>query len=98
MGNDRTPYLFGRRGFLTGMGAALLSTAVSAQTFSPFDSKERLGGYPFTMGIASGEPSSDGFVLWTRLAPKPLEPGGGMPDRPVLVRWQIALVKKCARS
>ncbi|GFE78777.1 alkaline phosphatase [Steroidobacter agaridevorans] len=91
MGNDRTPYLFGRRGFLTGMGAALLSTAVSAQTFSPFDSKERLGGYPFTMGIASGEPSSDGFVLWTRLAPKPLEPGGGMPDRPVLVRWQIAL-------
>jgi len=28
--------------------------------------------YPFTLGVASGEPSVDGFVLWTRLAPDPL--------------------------
>ncbi|HEY5758433.1 MAG TPA: alkaline phosphatase D family protein [Steroidobacter sp.] len=94
MGHDRNSYLIGRRGFLTGMGAALLSTAVSAQATSPFDSPERLGGYPFTLGIASGDPTSDGFVLWTRLAPKPMEPAGGMPDRPVLVRWQIALDEK----
>ncbi len=94
MGHDRDAYLFGRRGFLTGMGAVLLHTAVSAQAFSPFDSPERLGDYPFTMGIASGEPTSDGFVLWTRLAPKPLQPGGGMPQRPVLVRWQVALDEK----
>jgi alkaline phosphatase D len=84
-------FVFGRRGFLTGMGATLLHTAVSAQTVSAFASPERLGGYPFTMGIASGEPTADGFVLWTRLAPEPLQPGGGMPQRPVLVRWQIAL-------
>jgi alkaline phosphatase D len=28
--------------------------------------------YPFTLGVASGDPSPDGFVLWTRLAPIPL--------------------------
>ncbi|HEY0685965.1 MAG TPA: alkaline phosphatase D family protein [Steroidobacter sp.] len=94
MGNERDPFLFGRRGFLTGMGAVLLHTAVSAQTVSAFDSPERLGDYPFTLGIASGEPSADGFVLWTRLAPKPFEAGGGMPQRPVLVRWQVAIDEK----
>ena len=29
-------------------------------------------GDPFSLGVASGSPRSDGFVLWTRLAPKPL--------------------------
>jgi hypothetical protein len=38
-------------------------------------------GYPFTLGVASGDPLPDGVVLWTRLAPGPLaEDGpGGMP-------------------
>lgn len=48
--------------------------------------------YPFTLGIASGDPTSDGVVLWTRLAPKPLaEDGlGGMSGRAVDVDWQVA--------
>src|SRR5258706_224718 len=29
-------------------------------------------GGPFTLGVASGDPLSDGVVLWTRLAPAPL--------------------------
>ncbi|MBP2368914.1 alkaline phosphatase D family protein [Pseudonocardia parietis] len=47
---------------------------------------------PFTLGVASGDPSPDGVVLWTRLAPRPdAEDGlGGMPDRPVDVEWEIA--------
>lgn len=45
--------------------------------------------YPFQLGVASGDPTSDGVVLWTRLAPKPLE-GGGMPAEDVLVDWQVA--------
>ena len=44
---------------------------------------------PFTLGIASGDPSPDGVVLWTRLAIDPLH-GGGMDRRPVAVQWQIA--------
>lgn len=91
MGQDNNTFLFGRRGFLTGMGAVLLHTAVSAHAVSPFASPQRLRGYPFTLGVASGEPASDGFVLWTRLAPEPTLPDGGMPLQPVAVRWQIAL-------
>ncbi|MEO3746121.1 alkaline phosphatase D family protein [Plantactinospora sp. B5E13] len=47
---------------------------------------------PFTLGVASGDPDADGFVLWTRLAVEPLaEDGmGGMPDRTVPVRWEVA--------
>src|SRR5688500_12719578 len=47
---------------------------------------------PFTLGVASGDPDTDGFVLWTRLAPTPLaEDGlGGMPSRPVPVEWEVA--------
>ncbi|MGQ0847242.1 MAG: alkaline phosphatase D family protein [Sporichthyaceae bacterium] len=47
---------------------------------------------PFALGVASGEPSAAGVVLWTRLAPRPLETDGhgGMPDRDVDVEWQMA--------
>jgi alkaline phosphatase D len=34
-------------------------------------------GNPFTLGVASGYPKDDSVVLWTRLAPDPLN-GGGM--------------------
>ena len=44
---------------------------------------------PFTLGIASGDPTPSGVVLWTRLAPDPLA-GGGMPPLPILVRWRVA--------
>ena len=49
----------------------------------------RFATYPFTLGVASGDPVADGFVLWTRLAPHPLE-GGGMPQEIVPVRWEVA--------
>ena len=48
------------------------------------------GEYPFTLGVASGDPAPDGFVLWTRLAPHPLRSHTGMPDRAVSVDWEVA--------
>jgi alkaline phosphatase D len=45
--------------------------------------------YPFPLGVASGEPWPDSVVLWTRLAPEPLD-GGGMPMANVEVGWEIA--------
>ncbi|MFT3722127.1 MAG: alkaline phosphatase D family protein [Hyphomonadaceae bacterium] len=45
---------------------------------------------PFQLGIASGDPSSDGFVIWTRLAPKPFEVGFGLGSQPVEVAWEVA--------
>ena len=47
-------------------------------------SSTRFATNPFTLGVASGYPDPDGFVLWTRLAPSPLL-GGGMDPAPVLV-------------
>ena len=47
---------------------------------------------PFTLGVASGDPWPDGFVIWTRLAPSPLDHDGlgGMPARRYEVGWQVA--------
>ncbi len=45
---------------------------------------------PFTLGVASGDPSPTGVVLWTRLAPDPLVPGGGMPAAPFEVRYELS--------
>ncbi len=49
-------------------------------------------GNPFTLGVASGEPTSDAVVLWTRLATDPLaEDGlGGMGERTTAVEWEVA--------
>src|SRR5688572_9714921 len=44
---------------------------------------------PFTLGIASGDPTPDGIVLWTRLAPDPVEPEA-LGSRPIPVGWRVA--------
>ena len=46
--------------------------------------------YPFRLGVASGDPAPDGFVIWTRLAPDPLVDGGGVPMAPIAVDWVVA--------
>lgn len=47
---------------------------------------------PFTLGVASGDPTPDGVVLWTRLAPEPLalDGNGGMDPVKVPVHWMVA--------
>ncbi len=51
-----------------------------------------LADTPFTLGVASGDPWPDGFVIWTRLAPKPLDEHAGMTMAPggVPVTWEVA--------
>lgn len=41
---------------------------------------------PFALGVASGDPSADGVVLWTRLVPA--EPGQA--STPLTVHWELA--------
>ncbi|MFD0856726.1 alkaline phosphatase D family protein [Actinomadura adrarensis] len=52
----------------------------------------RPSGYPFTLGVASGDPAPDSVVLWTRLAVDPLAPDGmgGMPAKRIPVLYQVA--------
>ena len=51
-------------------------------------------GDPFSLGVASGAPLADGFVLWTRLAPEPLsgdpETPGGMQGGDISIGYEIA--------
>lgn len=44
---------------------------------------------PFKLGVASGEPYANSVVIWTRLAPDPLN-GGGMPPVNVRVSWEVS--------
>ncbi|MGQ0700374.1 MAG: alkaline phosphatase D family protein [Panacagrimonas sp.] len=85
-----------RRRLLQAGGSALLLPACSLHIGGL-----QLGGVrpptfqtnPFTLGVASGAPLADGFVIWTRLAPEPLADdtgAGGMPPQPVEVEWIVA--------
>src|SRR4029453_6973024 len=73
-----------RRAFLIG-GLAI----VGAGALSRVHGRPRWDALPFSLGVASGDPSEDGVVLWPRPAPDPLN-GGGMPPAPVAVRWEVA--------
>jgi alkaline phosphatase D len=83
-----------RRSFLTVTGTA----AALALTGSLPEIRSAAAGWtghpdrrdPFTLGVASGDPLPDAVVIWTRLAPEPLAPFGGMDRRPVDVQWQVA--------
>ncbi len=44
----------------------------------------------FALGVASGDPLPDSVILWTRLVNDPLADGGGLPDQPLPVRWEVA--------
>ena len=75
-----------RRSFLSG-GLALIALPPVLRPVPR--ARPRFHTTPFTLGVASGDPSADGVVLWTRLVPDPLN-GGGMPPERVEVRWRVA--------
>jgi alkaline phosphatase D len=72
----------------TSTSARRTSTTGAPTSTSSLPPVPRLESDPFRLGVASGDPAADGFVLWTRLAPAPLD-GGGMPPVDVPVRWFV---------
>ncbi|MBD1383344.1 alkaline phosphatase D family protein [Metabacillus arenae] len=85
---------FDRKSFLQGAGKIAgislgLTIAQSMGGLEVTSAAPKFSNYPFTLGVASGDPLSDSVVLWTRLAPEPLD-GGGMPNKKVPVKWEIA--------
>src|SRR5437870_1293554 len=86
----------GRRELVTGalaLGATLVAPAFNRRV----SAQPRLSGPPFTLGVASGYPSPTGVVLWTRLAPSPLMPAGGMPPEVVPLEWEVATDDRMGR-
>lgn len=79
-----------RRSFIAGTASFMAAAMVSTKVRGAVSGAVKFSAYPFSLGVASGDPAPDGVVLWTRLAPRPLEPGGGMTPEPVEVFWQIA--------
>ncbi len=71
-----------RRHFVHALTSAALTTG-TART-----SAQSISHDPFALGVASGSPSLDGFVIWTRL----LATAGGepLPNGPIRVRWELA--------
>jgi alkaline phosphatase D len=63
-----------RRRFLLSLGALAVSTRLHAQP--------RFASYPFSLGVASGYPTPDSVVLWTRLI-------GDLAPAAIPVRWEV---------
>ncbi len=79
-----------RRQFLEYTWSAVgASIALGLSSSSEAFEVPRFGTNPFTLGVASGDPTSDGIVLWTRLAPEPKDPLH-LGKRDIPVRWRIA--------
>ena len=83
-----------RRMFLVGTLALTVGGTAACST-----ARARPFADPFTLGVASGDPSTDGAVIWTRLAPEPLADDGlgGMPARVFDVDWEVAADSRFAR-
>ena len=64
------------------------ASTTSAPTTSPVP-QVALSGDPFTLGVASGDPTTESVILWTRLAIDALN-GGGMPDEDIDVLWEVS--------
>jgi len=52
--------------------------------------KAKFIDYPFKLGVASGDPIATGFVIWTRLAPSPLD-SRATGNEPIPVGYEIAV-------
>ncbi len=75
-----------RRGLLLTVAAGGATLVAGRQAMAQMVFEDN----PFQLGVAAGDPLPDGFVIWTRLAPRPLEPDHGMPSQPVAVSWEVA--------
>src|SRR3954471_7157964 len=58
-----------RRVLLCGLAASALLTTTGGLFTRGLMAAPAFTANPFTLGIASGEPAPNGFVLWTRIAP-----------------------------
>ncbi|MEE2642945.1 MAG: alkaline phosphatase D family protein [Planctomycetota bacterium] len=78
-----------RRTFMKYMASL---SALSSPTFGmdlPVLQPDRLDSNPFQLGVASGDPTPDGVVIWTRYTSRPLEVEA-TPREAVELQWEVA--------
>ena len=83
----------GRRGLLQHAiaGVTALSLPGRAWSQSHFDID------PFKLGVASGSPTHESVVLWTRLVQTNLFGGSSLGKLPITVRWEVAHDERFSR-
>jgi len=74
------------RRFGAAAGAFILVPAFTREALA----QVRFAEDPFRLGVAAGEATHEGCVIWTRLAPKPFDIGYGLPSQPIEVEWEVA--------
>ena len=79
-----------RRAFLHTTAAAAVALPLDVRGWQTLPETET---GPFQHGVASGDPSEDGVILWTRVTP----PAGQSGNGPLEVRWQIASDERLGR-
>ncbi len=74
-----------------------LAAASAASVWLPRSawSQPKFSSDPFTLGVASGSPTHDSVVLWTRLLPQGLL-ARGLGKEAITVRWEVARDDKFA--
>lgn len=82
-----------RRRFLKASAAVLAGSLAGSLSGHSAYARGRFKSDPFTLGVASGSPLPDSVILWTRLAPAPLDGGGVGPEK-VPVNWEVASDKR----
>ncbi len=78
-----------RRAFLRKMRDFGALLAIGSLPACRGDRLPRLRQDPFGLGVASGDPTPEGVVLWTRLLPDPFR-GDRVFDAPLAVGWEVA--------
>ena len=90
-----------RRRLIGGAASAGLALIAAPAIIRAAAAQSWRAGNPFSLGIASGAPRPDGFVLWTRLAPDPVSADpdnpGGMSGGDVTLRYEIATDEAMAK-
>jgi alkaline phosphatase D len=85
-----------RRDFLRDIARLAAMTAIVPNDWRVVH-RPRWADTPFSLGIASGDPTANAVMIWTRVAPRPFEPDGGMTGARTAVSWEVAADEQFAR-
>ena len=87
---------FSRRQLLHYASLLAASSLLKQPSYAHANESFKFHNYPFKLGVASGDPSSEGFVLWTRLAPEPYDLLV-LKQSVIPVNWQVAEDEKMTK-